>query len=307
MKEKDSIFQFKKFSVSHGRSALKVGVDGVLIGLWCNFNQKSEYSKILDVGCGCGVISLICAQRFPMAQVMGIDLHLPSVNETFLNFRNSPWQDRLKVEFGDYSEFIATKFHQIKSSVRLSSDRDECNIPDEGHADNSEGELFDLIVSNPPFFEDGVEPKTSREIARHAATLSPQSLIIKSKDILKPGGSLCMIIPLFYEIRILKLAVEIGYEIKRICRVSGRIDSKPKRVMIELTNLSTSMNILNLSAGTKISEEIKQKYDECGVRDNGYDPNPDGGYIIEQLVLEESRGLPTSEYQQLGKDFYLKF
>ncbi|MDE7096663.1 MAG: tRNA (adenosine(37)-N6)-methyltransferase TrmM, partial [Muribaculaceae bacterium] len=62
MSKNISKFRFKQFSVSHHRSSMKVGVDGVLIGCW---TQIDGVSRILDVGTGCGLIALIMAQRCP--------------------------------------------------------------------------------------------------------------------------------------------------------------------------------------------------------------------------------------------------
>ena len=53
-------FRFKQFTVWHDRCAMKVGTDGVLIGAWCDVDACR---RILDVGCGTGLISLMIAQR----------------------------------------------------------------------------------------------------------------------------------------------------------------------------------------------------------------------------------------------------
>ena len=42
-------FKFKKFSITHEKCAMKVGVDGVLIGAWTNIKNPKN---ILDIGTG---------------------------------------------------------------------------------------------------------------------------------------------------------------------------------------------------------------------------------------------------------------
>ena len=87
----ENVFRFKQFSCSHGRSAIKIGVDGVLAGAWADVSGCSD---ILDVGTGCGLIALMCAQRNPTARVLAIDIHRDSVEEAAGNFSNSLWSGR---------------------------------------------------------------------------------------------------------------------------------------------------------------------------------------------------------------------
>ncbi len=85
MKKKERLFRFKQFNVRHSRSAMKVGVDGVLLGAWTSCAGE----RVLDVGCGCGLISLMIAQRFPQAIVEAIDIDHPSVEEAVENVFDS--------------------------------------------------------------------------------------------------------------------------------------------------------------------------------------------------------------------------
>ena len=65
-------FRFKQFTVWHDRCAMKVGTDGVLIGAWCDV---AGCRRILDVGCGTGLIALMAAQRTaPEVQVDGVEI-----------------------------------------------------------------------------------------------------------------------------------------------------------------------------------------------------------------------------------------
>lgn len=62
-------FRFKQFEIEQDRCAMKVGTDGVLLGAWAQGGRR-----ILDIGSGTGLISLMMAQRFPEAEVVGIDM-----------------------------------------------------------------------------------------------------------------------------------------------------------------------------------------------------------------------------------------
>ena len=245
MSKNISQFKFKQFSVSHYRSSMKVGVDGVLIGCWTDVEGST---KILDVGSGCGLITLMMAQRCPEADIIGIDIDEPSCTEALENAKNSPWKDRINIINGDFPDILNIEY--------------------------SKG--FDLIVSNPPYFDSGISNiATSRERARHQGSLSPFSLLASSVALLTPSGTLAMIVPTEFTSSLEEEANKLGYILKRKCFVRGHAEAPYKRVLLQwiLKN-----DVLYL-------DETK----------------------IEHLTLESERGKPTDEYRQLCKDFYLKF
>lgn len=65
---------------------MKVGTDGVLLGAWAPGGKR-----ILDIGSGTGLISLMMAQRFPEAQVLGIDMDGEACEEAAENVAASPF------------------------------------------------------------------------------------------------------------------------------------------------------------------------------------------------------------------------
>lgn len=245
MSKNNSRFCFKHFSVSHHRSSMKVGVDGVLIGAWADVEGAKT---ILDVGTGCGLITLMMAQRNEEANVIGIDIDNASVEEAKENVDNSPWYDRISIIHGDFPNGLVTK--------------------------SAQG--FDLIISNPPFFDSGVsQTHTSRERARHQGSLSPSSLLEASVSLLNDLGCLAMIVPTELTQDIEEKADRLGYSLIKKCFVRGHKDAPYKRTLLQW---------------------------RIGVNDLS---NRDIG--IEYMTLENDRGVPTDEYRQLCKDFYMKF
>lgn len=198
MKSNDGIFRFKHFGVSHCGSSMKVGVDGVLIGAWA----AVDGGRGLDIGCGCGLIALMAAQRNPEATVTGIDIDDASISEAEGNFHLSPWSQRLETLRED--------------AVSFSNDPDN-------------KERFDFIISNPPFFTSGPHsPSVSRERARHASSLSPSSLLTMSERLLAPGGTLSMILP-YQDFE--TLPVVTGIFTEKLCCVSDKPSGPYKRIM----------------------------------------------------------------------------
>ena len=86
-------FKFKQFSVFHDKCAMKVGVDGVLIGAWAMVENAGE---ILDIGTGSGLIALMLAQR-SKAHITAIDIDQQAVLQATENVQNSQWEHRITV------------------------------------------------------------------------------------------------------------------------------------------------------------------------------------------------------------------
>ena len=87
-------FRFKQFYIDDSRCAMKVGTDGVLLGAWCPItNHKSQITntpvRVLDVGTGSGLIARMLMQRYPEAEVEGIDIDENAVKQARENGVNA--------------------------------------------------------------------------------------------------------------------------------------------------------------------------------------------------------------------------
>jgi len=192
-------FRFKQFTVYHDLCAMKVGVDGVLLGAWADC-QNIKYA--LDVGTGSGLIALMLAQRSE-AFIHAIDIDENAYKQAEINFNNSPFRDRLSIEQSDFQEF--------SSSVR-----------------------YDLIVSNPPYFSDSLKsPDKNRNLARHNEHLSLEVLIKKSASLLSPQGKTAFIIPFDRWESAHSLVIENQLFLCRKTLVSSLQNQPPKRVLLE--------------------------------------------------------------------------
>ncbi|MDR2408025.1 MAG: methyltransferase domain-containing protein [Bacteroidales bacterium] len=160
-----SVFRCKQFEIAHDKSAFKVGTDAVLLGAWVSVPKKCKY--ILDIGSGCGIVSLMLAQRSD-AMITGVDIDKDSIEEAIENADKSPWKNRITFKHTSVQKFCT---------------------PEYKHA-------FDLIVSNPPFFADALKsPLHTRNISRHTDTLLFEDLILSVNYCLSISGIFAIIIP----------------------------------------------------------------------------------------------------------------
>ena len=206
-------FRFKQFTVWHDRCAMKVGTDGVLLGAWCpvgelrslgveEFRTSGVPTKVLDAGTGSGLIALMLAQRIQGAQITAIDIDAGAVEQAKYNFGVSPWSDRLEC------------YQQALQEL--------------------EGEgLYDLIVSNPPYFQDSLKnPDTQRAMARHTDTLSYEELLKHGARLLTKEGIIALVLPIEAEQQIITLAQSLCLYPTHITHVYPKPGKAANRLLI---------------------------------------------------------------------------
>ncbi len=232
-------FKFKEFTLHQDRCAMKVGTDGVLLGAWTSLDSSPD--TILDIGSGTGLIALMLAQRSTASVIDAIEIDTDAFEQCVANFEASPWADRLFCYHASFQEF----YEEIEES-------------------------YDLIVSNPPFFQEDVSSGlVARDTARQNQSLPYLSLFEGIKKLLALNGALAMIIPYASESTVLTLAANRGFYPSRITRVRGTPTALFKRSLLQLSRNKNATD-------------------------------------IQELVIELERHVYTQEYIHLTKDFYLK-
>lgn len=163
----DFEFKFKKFGVFHSESTMKVGTDAILLGSLVNLQKNNS---VLEIGTGCGIISLMLAQRFSN-QITAIEIDQNSAMQAKQNILHSPWRKRINVIYDD------VRNHSFKQK-------------------------FDVIVSNPPYFQSGLLSKNhQKSIARHANSLNFKELLEICQKLLTDNGCFWLVLPIVsYEI-----------------------------------------------------------------------------------------------------------
>ena len=175
---------------------MKVGTDGVLLGAWAGPGRPWGMSggspqTILDIGTGSGLIALMLAQRFPEAQVTGIDSDAEAAAQARENFAGSPWQQRLRAAHISLQEFC-------RGTAAVTR-------------------RFDLIVSNPPFYDTTLtSPDPLRTAARHTGGLTHEELLLLSAGLLSDTGVFSLIVPSESEKSILRLADRSSGKISKV-------------------------------------------------------------------------------------------
>lgn len=216
-------FTFKQFEIQQDRCAMKVGTDGVLLGAWAEGGQR-----ILDIGSGTGLISLMMAQRFPEAQVWGIDIDPDACMQARENVATSPFADRVGIACCALQNL--SEEHLVRGSEELMEMKE------------GEGNLFDAIVSNPPFFVNGLKnPDSKRAMARHSDSLPFSVLMRGVKRWLSDEGVFSAIVPADVLESFVSEAYCSGLSLVRQCGVKTVERKQPKRYLVAFSKRRTGM------------------------------------------------------------------
>ena len=236
-------FRFKQFFIEDSRCAMKVGTDGVLLGAWApisNFQFTISNFRVLDIGTGSGLIARMLMQRCPEAEVEGIDIDEAAVEQAKENGVNA--------------------FHSALQEWKAN-----------GQWTMDNGQLYDLIVSNPPYFQNSLKnPDAGRKTARHTDTLSYEELIKHSARLMKENGQLALILPAEAEAEVRALAAQYDLYCSRVTRVQSKATKHAKRVLLAFQFSPFTFQL-----------------------------------IEDALILEDEKGGRSLPYQKLCQEFYL--
>ncbi|MBQ0151558.1 MAG: methyltransferase [Chryseobacterium sp.] len=215
-------FKFKQFEILQSKEVFRVGTDGVLLGA---FADVDDAQNVLEVGTGTGLISLMLAQRNNKAQFCGLDIQEAAFSLTKNNFENSPFADRMEANLVDFKSF-ESKY------------------------------TFDLIVSNPPYFEESTSNKD--KIARQTVELNFEQLISKSASLLSDKGLFSVIIPAEIGESFIAIAKANLLFLNRKINIFGIENSKVKRLILEFTLNETQVQELEF-----IIEKSPRQYSDA--------------------------------------------
>jgi tRNA1Val (adenine37-N6)-methyltransferase len=194
-------FDFKKFTIWHEHSTLKVGTDSVLLGAWA---ELKEARLILDVGAGNGTIALMAAQRSSDdSRIDAVEIEERDAMQADENFKRSPWPHKIQIHRSSIQKFCPEK-------------------------------KYDVIISNPPYFSNSLSPPDSRRHqARHTITLSHEDLIQAALRLLTESGRLNVILPFEEGLKFVELSERTGLYCSRQFSFRTRAEKKIERWLLE--------------------------------------------------------------------------
>lgn len=224
----NSAFAFKQFNVKQDKCAMKVGTDAVLLGSWI---QPNGSTHILDIGTGTGVIALMLAQK-TNASIVGIDIDVSATQQAQENVDESKFKNSITLFNTSFQDYVKT------TSLK-----------------------FQLIVSNPPFFEQSLKSSDEkRSNARHADVLPFDELLEGVIKVLDESGKFCLILPTLEADKFRNMAQKKGLYLSKLLRVKSRVDKDTdKRHLMQFEFKPTEFSEETIA----IEEDERHSYTEA--------------------------------------------
>jgi tRNA1Val (adenine37-N6)-methyltransferase len=246
----NNYFQFKQFTIHQDKCAMNVTTDGCLFGAWAAGIIKNEeparpaggsiINNCLEIGTGTGLLALMVAQQHKLI-IDTIEIDDEAARQAKENVATSPWHDRINVINEDAREFAYNN-------------------------------KYDVIISNPPFYENELKaPDAKKNMAHHSEGLLLPELLSIIKQQLKPAGSFYLLLPYKREEEIRNLFLAQDFAISQMALIRQSVDHSYFRIMLQ---------------GKLASDEPV-------------------GTMIEEIAIKDDKGNYTPAFTNLLKDYYL--
>jgi tRNA1Val (adenine37-N6)-methyltransferase len=161
-------------------------------------------NKILDIGTGTGILSLMMAQRTHSSKITAVEIDENAYLQAVENKSVSKWSHRICVKNLAIQEI-------------------------------SNNQKYEFIISNPPYFNNSLKTNSeSKNMARHTDSLSYEELVCAVNSLLTDDGCFAVVVP-FLEYQHFKLVLKANnLYIQRELYVSSRKNSKTIRVCAQI-------------------------------------------------------------------------
>lgn len=213
----NDLLGYRNLKIVQNTSMFSFSLDSVLLANFVTLNKSIK--SILDIGCGNAPIPLILSTRCD-AKITGVEIQ-PDVYD------------------------LAVK------SVNINNlDIDIVNADIKDYCVETEGDTFDVITCNPPFFKVGECSKFNdsyyKMIARHEVKLNLDDVFRISRKLLKNNGVVAVVHRPDRLIDIICLMRSYNIEPKRIRFVYPKIGSEANMVLVEgRKNGNVGLKVLN--------------------------------------------------------------
>ncbi len=181
------------------------GIDAVLLSFYA---KTKAGDKVIDLGCGNGIIPLLLSARQDDLDITGLEIQKQNAEMAKRSVAYNKLEEQIHIVTGD----IKDAANQLGASS------------------------FDIVTTNPPYMiaDHGLKNRQdAKSIARHEVACSLEDILQQSAKLLKVKGRFYMVHRPFRLAEIMSKMVKVGIEPKRMRLVYPYVDKEPNMVLIE--------------------------------------------------------------------------
>jgi tRNA1Val (adenine37-N6)-methyltransferase len=204
----NNYFQFKQFTIHQDQCAMKVSTDACIQGAWVQIPSTSK--RVLDLGCGTGLLTLMLAQRYPNCTIDAIEIDEMASVQAKQNFDLSPYAKQINL---------------------IHADALSCNFET----------TYDFIICNPPFFSNSLQgPDTARNRARHQQELTLEKLVSLFQQLTNTAAEIGVLLPFDEFLKFEQLLLTQGWFVNRKLSIQPNSSKAPNRIVAICSSVNTN-------------------------------------------------------------------
>lgn len=240
LKENEVIddLEYKNLKIIQNKKGFCFGIDSVLLSDFAK--EIKDNSKVLDLGTGTGIISILLCGKTKLKEITGIEVQ-------------------------------KEVYEMAKRSIKLNNLENRFKIINENILNLNnifEKNSIDAIVTNPPYKKKNtgiINESEKKLISRHEITAKLEDFIRISKDLLKDKGEFYMVHRAERLVDILNLMREYKIEPKILRMICSNKNAEPKLILVKgIKNakqfLKLESNLYVYNEDGEYTEEINKIY-----------------------------------------------
>lgn len=204
--EKIDDLEFENLKIIQNTTGFCFGIDSVLLSDFAK--EVKNGSKVMDIGTGTGIISILLSKKANIKKIYGIEIQQEVANMAERSVKLNNLEDKISI---------------INTNIKDIFDKFEPNT-------------FDAIVTNPPYMKLNTGAKSDeikKLISRHEVECNLEDIIKISYKLLKSRGEFYMVHRAERIVDILYLMRKYKLEPKKIRFIQSKVNKEPNLLLIK--------------------------------------------------------------------------